>query len=343
MYPGRYFNPRTPRGVRQREGALCRWRWGFQSTHPARGATPGWCAALPSYHYFNPRTPRGVRLLSRFALPRYAQISIHAPREGCDRELSGVDAVRHQFQSTHPARGATPWRLANSFPSTYFNPRTPRGVRHRFSGSPRPEISISIHAPREGCDIEQPGIGLGHLNFNPRTPRGVRPEAAVFWPAIPWNFNPRTPRGVRLCTSDVPEISAYAISIHAPREGCDIMLTNITTQRIHFNPRTPRGVRPGAGYSGGGQPIFQSTHPARGATWCWLFGWRSAYISIHAPREGCDFQPGINEPAAEYFNPRTPRGVRLQPGIRCFPQFDFNPRTPRGVRRFRPGGWDHSQ
>ena len=58
--------------------------------------------------------------------------------------------------------------------------------------------------------------------------------------------------------------------------------------------------------------VFQSTHPARGATrWCWLFWWRSAYISIHAPREGCDLaQPG-RDGADRDFNPRTPRGVRL--------------------------------
>ena len=28
--------------------------------------------------------------------------------------------------------------------------------------------------------------------------------------------------------------------------------------------------------------------PREGCDWCWLFWWRLAYISIHAPREGCD-------------------------------------------------------
>ena len=78
----------------------------------------------------------------------------------------------------------------------------------------------------------------------------------------------------------------------------------------NFNPRTPRGARPYTERREMNRPIFQSTHPARGATgysggsepmkkisihapregcdWCWLFWWRLAYISIHAPREGCD-------------------------------------------------------
>ena len=79
-----------------------------------------------------------------------------------------------EFQSTHPARGATCTTL------------------QAFC-----KASISIHAPREGCDI-------GHLlrerdiaDFNPRTPRGVRRE----WISV---------------KERLPEIS-----IHAPREGCD--------------------------------------------------------------------------------------------------------------------------
>ena len=124
-------------------------------------------------------------------------------------------------------------------------------------------------------------------NFNPRTPRGVRR-----YPTSPrriscTDFNPRTPRGVRLAQ---------------PRRG--------GTDR-DFNPRTPRGVRPGPLLRVHREGLFQSTHPARGATWrCWR-GWDDAgnfnprtprgvrrsdaleaiadyFISIHAPREGCD-------------------------------------------------------
>ena len=58
------------------------------------------------------------------------------------------------------------------------------------------------------------------------------------------------------------------ISIHAPREGCDPVFANIGEQPI----------------------LFQSTHPARGATEEDEEDDDDEEISIHAPREGCDGQ-----------------------------------------------------
>ena len=148
---------------------------------------------------------------------------------------------------------------------------------------------IPIHAPREGCD---PGgracTGL-LTDFNPRTPRGVRrPGAGRLHHQMP-------------------------ISIHAPREGCDgIGVPAGHDPLLHFNPRTPRGVRLGPQMILTRPPVFQSTHPARGATRC---------------SRGC-------LDTRSNFNPRTPRGVRPL-FVSAFDQYDydFNPRTPRGVRR----------
>ena len=79
---------------------------------------------------FNPRPPRGGRRV-RFPLSLISYgISIHAPREGGDGDVS-----RHP----HFDRD--------------FNPRPPRGGRHVFF--PKQDyqyLSISIHAPREGGD-----------------------------------------------------------------------------------------------------------------------------------------------------------------------------------------------
>ena len=146
--------------------------------------------------HFNPRTPRGVR-------------PVPSP--------TGWASLK--FQSTHPARGATPRRM----------------VQNRHG-------AISIHAPREGCDVQ---IG-----------RRAQDDAK--------HFNPRTPRGVR------PLIM-------------DAFIAN-----ANFNPRTPRGVRRTTGVYLGIPQRFQSTHPARGATDFRLASDRAVYISIHAPREGCD-------------------------------------------------------
>ena len=101
----------------------------------------------------------------------------------------------------------------------------------------------------------------------------------------------------------------------------------------HFNPRTPCGVRP---FSHGG---FR----------------RKGYISIHAPRAGCDmssypsitrtvFQSthpvrgatvvgGVLPRAGQNFNPRTPCGVRRDLRRGRSDIANFNPRTPCGVRR----------
>ena len=52
--------------------------------------------------------------------------------------------------------------------------------------------------------------------------------------------------------------------------------------------------------------IFQSTHPVRGATKAIRLVLNITEISIHAPREGCDFQHLQNDCITENFNPRTP-------------------------------------
>ena len=61
----RYFNPRTPGGVRPSYYQI------------------GYCIS-----YFNPRTPGGVRRGHAIPLRGYHPISIHAPRVGCDPRLS---------------------------------------------------------------------------------------------------------------------------------------------------------------------------------------------------------------------------------------------------------------
>ncbi len=149
--------------------------------------------------------------------------------------------------------------------SGYFNPRTPRGVRRQGANLPVIAMSISIHAPREGCDTRCPSVPTPSSYFNPRTPRGVRRTGSTLVMRAPCNFNPRTPRGVRQLRMAF-QVQKLYISIHAPREGCDVWhladeYTQLPFQSTHpargatcpvlllarmlqnFNPRTPRGVR----------------------------------------------------------------------------------------------------
>ena len=190
------FNPRTPRGVRRLQTNIWTDKDGFQSTHPARGATLAphtWRRSLrfQSTHpargatrtmigrpptlsnYFNPRTPRGVRHGLPYNNPGNLGISIHAPREGCDRR-QGVSYRHHrisihapregcdckgwiypiparEFQSTHPARGATS-DIAYYVPHAVFQSTHPARGATCIPQFPPQMPSISIHAPREGCD-----------------------------------------------------------------------------------------------------------------------------------------------------------------------------------------------
>ena len=124
---------------------------------------------------------------------------------------------------------------------------------------------ISIHAPREGCDRKAFKSISKAKHFNPRTPRGVRQGPSGRCSRDSDNFNPRTPRGVRprpppsLCHSQ-------SISIHAPREGCDVSFMSINSSSGAFQSTHPaRGATVAAGKLLSIN-IFQSTHPARGAT-----------------------------------------------------------------------------
>ena len=57
----------------------------FQFTHPGRGATP----------------------IREYTYDAGDKVSIHAPREGCDRNRISNGISCTTFQFTHPGRGAT--------------------------------------------------------------------------------------------------------------------------------------------------------------------------------------------------------------------------------------------
>ena len=219
----RYFNPRPPRGGRLLRRACYHISIGFQSTPPARGATP--------------RSP--------FGTPR-PHISIHAPREGGDCRIAASAWSPQQFQSTPPARGAT----------------TPPGVlsyQHR----------ISIHAPREGGDGWITGTASG-LGISIHAPREGGDENGSNNGLKLGKFQSTPP--ARGATEHRRQITnGIGISIHAPREGGD---TTIPPKKYgphtYFNPRPPRGGRL---QGSAGRKALQT-------------------ISIHAPREGGDARRG---------------------------------------------------
>ena len=167
---------------------------------------------------FNPRSPRGERhrVLGKAAPTRI--ISIHAPREGSD--MIAFDLLWQVLISIHAPREGS------DLPGDYCNDH----------------FDISIHAPREGSDIRLFDLFGDLPYFNPRSPRGERLHNISGWSHPIYNFNPRSPRGER-------------------RSWRSLQATF-----SDFNPRSPRGERPRARCK-----ILE-----RGG------------ISIHAPREGSD-------------------------------------------------------
>ena len=215
-----------------------------------------------------------------YALPRpHLPISIHAPRVGCDHRTQASIKADYQFQSTHPVWGATE-QVKQLLLKKGISLHAPRVGCDLCKTSNRRKHHISIHAPRVGCD--------GQYLHAARLPALFQSTHPV-WGATPSIWGP-------------PD--RVAISIHAPRVGCD-------GQYLHA-ARLPA--------------LFQSTHPVWGATWpfvrpdllqspdfnprtpCGVRRGRTLvylvfrYISIHAPRVGCDLKA--------YFS--LPKDIRFQ-------------------------------
>jgi len=166
------FNPRLPHGRRPGESAPSAPYYAFQSTPPAREAT--YMSNHPrSSRVFQSTPPAREATSTNVQLVRCCRVSIHASRTGGDiRSYSSLGsssgfnprlphgrrpvhfahlATRSSFQSTPPAREATPSRCPVVEPSNSFNPRLPHGRRQRL-------IHNTLH--------------MG--GFNPRLPHGRR-------------------------------------------------------------------------------------------------------------------------------------------------------------------------
>ena len=101
------FNPRSPHGERPGPHSTNKNAISFQSTLPARGATPPkhGSTRIPGISIHAPRT--GSDRDWKRGAENPERISIHAPRTGSD-DISAIAKDKYnQFQSTLPARGAT--------------------------------------------------------------------------------------------------------------------------------------------------------------------------------------------------------------------------------------------
>ena len=214
----------------------------FQSTPPARGATPLKKSRMTENRHFNPRPPRGGR-----------------PGAMWTSTTSGL------FQSTPPARGATSCISSMTRELMHFNPRPPRGGRRSgYQYEDLRLVVISIHAPREGGDNHHINDSAELKKFQSTPPaRGATATASTAG-ASPCNFNPRPPRGGRLYQILFSRKRKY-FNPRPPRGGRQ-QRAKLSSNRYHFNPRPPRGGRLSSWKSDIQKQRFQSTPPARGAT-----------------------------------------------------------------------------
>ena len=102
--------------------------------------------------------------------------------------------------------------------------------------------NISIHAPRTGSDIQHIAHILAILVISIHAPRTGSDAKRRELATLAKNFNPRSPHGERRKSRSKP---------------CDTS---------HFNPRSPHGERLHPRETFPASRLFQSTLPARGAT-----------------------------------------------------------------------------
>ena len=170
----------------------------------------------------------------------FTNISIHAPRTGSDQATGNGPSELPVFQSTLPARGATPCACRRC-KRHRISIHAPRTGSDRSLPSPSRCRSISIHAPRTGSDAtaaRKPGL---HTNFNPRSPHGERRRCAS-WRCPCRYFNPRSPHGERHAAGFAPcRILVFQSTL--PARGATVPCRIHPQQQHDFNPRSPHGER----------------------------------------------------------------------------------------------------
>ena len=189
-----YFNPRSLHGERPptNGSALSSCNFNPRSLH---GERPKGQVYPNRQAYFNPRSLHGERQTSALAMgfcSNFNPRSLHGERPVWNAAMT--ESVT--FQSTLPARGATPanrkpdWNCAISIhaPCTgsdpkafftlrmqsYFNPRSLHGERHTRLIGINVIVIISIHAPCTGSDQARGCTRQFPTYFNPRSLHGER-------------------------------------------------------------------------------------------------------------------------------------------------------------------------
>ena len=217
------FNPRAPRGARQRLDGVERQGICISIHAPLAGRdrrtelrppigtyfnprAP--CGARRGYRQvqrgegsdFNPRAPCGARLIIDIYKKPANTISIHAPHAG--RDYDGIAIVQEgkYFNPRAPcgARPASPPFCGHEWP--FQSTRPMRGATDKAAAASM-YGSISIHAPHAGRDLRSKPPCLESL-ISIHAPHAGRDDVGFVFCKQPSDFNPRAPCGARpFCVS----------------------------------------------------------------------------------------------------------------------------------------------
>ena len=148
----RCFNPRAPRGARRQRGKKQKEEIQFQSTRPAWGATEGEeptiAKVIVSIHA--PRVGRDGYCGTAWS--SCCRFNPRAPR-GARRILLNTEMRDLMFQSTRPAWGATGVTGTTADGQQVFQSTRPAWGATVKAVSVPGETAVSIHAPRVGRDV----------------------------------------------------------------------------------------------------------------------------------------------------------------------------------------------
>ena len=233
-----------------------------------------------------------------------------------------------------------------------FNPRS-----HEGSDSISFDIctitAISIHAPTRGATFAASFMALFIADFNPRSHEG----SDVFGRCkhiYEQNFNPRShegsddwmitlkvclslfqstlPRGERQVT-DLADITAISISIHAPTRGATESNVELDSyERISIHAPT-RGATKGHDTTGGSVNDFNPrSHEGSDPFVVWIPG----HLRDFNPRshEGSDVFKMVEKTGDFKFQSTLPRGERPEDYEIDYVALGFQSTLPRGERRW---------
>ncbi len=257
----------------------------FQPSLPARGATGICLASGQNRTYFNPRSPRGERPVSVVMMACPAAISTLAPREGSDDDDLHLPGIL-EISTLAPREGSDTAPDQRDQSASNFNPRSPRGERHRL-----------FHR------------FVGRGGFQPSLPARGATASISSMRLLSRHFNPRSPRGERLWVSGL-STTEYGFQPSLPARGATRIVLKSIAAIVYFNPRSPRGERLAEKVKYYPMHLISTLAPREGSDICSTNVLNFLYISTLAPREGSDLSSVSIVSTTFNFNPRSPRGER---------------------------------